>query len=165
MRIPELGQEIRNARVDKGLTQAQLAASAGISRETLNLLESGLLRDLGIRKVLAVLDRLGIGLGVEHGMRGRRPDFIRMACTTASVSFRSPLTEQELIRALITGKVPPRRGAHIRALFDEAPIGLLQGLAAEAARWTRPGKLEKNLQRLVHDAGASRKTDEWLKTG
>lgn len=164
MRIQDLSNQIRRARLERGLTQAQLASSAGLSRETLNLLESGLIRELGIRKVLAVLDKLGLDLTLEQGKRPRRPDYVRMACTTANVSFKSALTEDELIHALITGKVPAQRSAHIRTLLDEAPSALLNGLAREAAKWTRPGKLEKNLARLASDVGASRRIDEWLKT-
>lgn len=165
MKIPDLGSEIRNARLAQGLTQAQLAAQSGLSRETLNLLENGLVKELGIRKVLAVLGKLGLELTVERAARPRRPDYVRMACTTASVSFKSALTEEELIHALVTGKVPAKRGAHIRRLLEEAPAGLLNSLAAEAARWSRPGRLERNLHRLAREAGATRRIDEWLKTG
>lgn len=164
MRIQDLSHQIRRARLERRLTQAQLAASVGLSRETLSSLESGRIRELGIRKVLAVLDKLGLDLTLEHGKRPRRPDYVRMACTTANVSFRSALTEDELIHALVTGKVPAQRSAHIRALLDEAPFALLDGLAREAGRWTQPGKLEKNLMRLASDVGASRGIGEWLKT-
>ena len=165
MRIQELGSEIRRVRQVRGLTQAQLARAAGLSRETLNLLENGLVRDLGIRKVLALLDHLGLSVTVEETMQPRRPDYLSMACTTANVSFKSALAEDELIHALGTGKVPVKRGPHLRALFNEAPIPLLQGLTSEAARWTKPGKLEKNLRKLASDLGVSRSVEEWLKTG
>lgn len=165
MRIHELGQAIRNARRAHDLTQARLAKTAGISRETLNLLESGLVRDLGIRKVIAVLEELGLSLTVEPVSRSRRPNYLRMACTSANVSFKSALTEDELVRALVTGKVPAGRSAHLRSLLDEAPVAMLEGLAEDAGKWTRPGRLQKNLERLARDAGASRKIDEWLKTG
>jgi len=165
MRVQELGSEIRKARLARGLTQARLAADAGVSRQTLNLLENGLVRELGVRKVLALLDKLGIELTFEHGKRPRRPDYVRMACTTANVSFRTALTEDELVRALLTGKIPENRTAHIRALLDEAPAALLNGLVAEAGRWIDPGKLERNLLGLARDARARRKVSEWLKTG
>lgn len=164
MRIQELGSEVRRARQARGLTQAQLARTAGLSRETLNLLESGLVRDLGIRKVLAVLEHLGLSMTLQQGMRPRRPDYVRMACTSASVSFKSALTENELIHALVTGKVPAKRAPHLRTLLDEAPVALLQGLAEEAAGWTKPGKLERNLHKLASDLGVSRSVEEWLKT-
>lgn len=163
MHLPELGGAIRNARTARGLTQAQLAREAGLSRETLNLLENGLVRDLGIRKVLAVLDHVGLTITVQPDVP-RGPDYLRMACTTASVSLKDELTEDELVRALLTGEVPPWREAHLRALLAEAPEALLRGLAREAAAWGRPGKLARNLQKLAQALGVSRNTDEWLAT-
>ena len=165
MKPHELGLAIRNARKAGGLTQAQLAKTTGLSRETLNLLESGLVRDLGIRKVLTVLETLGLDLTIEPMTRPRRPDYLRMACTSANVSFKSALSEDQLVHAIVTGKVPKAKAAHLRVLFNETPLKLLKGLAEEAGKWTKPGKLEKNLEKLVHDSGASRKTEEWLKTG
>ena len=141
-----------------------LAARTGIFRETLNLLENGLVHELGTRKVLKVLDTLGLEIEVRD-KSPRRPDFVRMACTTASVSLRSALTEEELIHALASGKVPAKRAAHLRTLLDEAPPSLLNGLAVEAARWISTAKLEKNLARLAAKVEASRKVGEWLKTG
>jgi transcriptional regulator with XRE-family HTH domain len=163
MRLQEIGRAVRTARMARGLTQAGLAASVGLARETLNLLENGLVRELGIRKIIALLEKLDLDLAIEQRERPRRPDSVRMACITANVSFKSVLTEDELIQALFTGKVPPRRGAHLRALLDEAPAVLLEGLAIEATRWISRKKLERNLARLAHDSGASRRTDQWLK--
>ena len=154
--------ELRTARQARGLTQAELARAVGLSRETLNLLESGLIRDLGIRKVLAVVDYLGLALSVSQTPRVRRPDYVRMACTTASTSYKSALGEEELIHALITGKVPAKRSAHMRVLFEEAPTALMKGLAGEAARWMKPRKLEKNLLKLAGTLGVSPKVEEWL---
>ena len=165
MRIQELGSEIRRARKARGLTQAQLAHATGLSRETLNLLESGLVRDLGIKKVLAVVDHLGLNVTLQQGTRPRRPDYVRMACTSANVSVKTALTEDELIHALVTGKVPAKRAPHLRSLLDEAPAALLQALAEEAAGWTKPGKLERNLRKLASDLGVSRTVEGWLKTG
>jgi|GEM_PF-627812 len=164
MRIEELGQEFRRARLERELTQAELARAAGISRETLNRLESGLVSDLGLRKVLAVADQLGLDLTLEKGVRPRRPDYVRMACTTAGVSLRTPLREEELIRALLTGRVPRGKSVHLRTLFDEAPLPLLKGLADEAARWSSPGKLQRNLDRLAQAVESSRQTEQWLTT-
>ena len=57
-----IGNQVREARNEKGLTQAALANEAGISRTTLSLLESGKMQELGIRKVIRLLDRLGLEL-------------------------------------------------------------------------------------------------------
>jgi len=60
--LKKIGNQVREARRAQGLTQAALAAELGISRTTLSLLESGLVQDLGIRKVIRILDRLGLEL-------------------------------------------------------------------------------------------------------
>ena len=57
-----MGSQIREARKGHGLTQAALSAELGISRTTLSLLESGRIPELGIRKVIRILDRLGLEL-------------------------------------------------------------------------------------------------------
>jgi transcriptional regulator with XRE-family HTH domain len=163
VRIQDLADEIRKARQSQHLTQAQLAREVGVSRETLSLLENGRLSDLGTRKVLALLERLGLDLAVEAKTQPRRPDYVRMACITANVSFKSGITEDELIYALVSGEVPIKRSPHIRALLDEAPSTLLNGLLTEAVRWTKPGKLERNIHKLAREVGATRKVEEWLK--
>lgn len=164
MRLQELGYEIRKARAARGLTQAQLAQAAGLSRTTLNQLENGLFPDLGVKKVQSILDRLGLDLAVEPAQRTRRPDFIQMACTTASVSFRESMTADDLVHALLSGKVPRNRRPHLRALLEEAPQPLLEGLLEQVGRWARPGKVAGNIQKIAAELGVQRRTGTWLKT-
>jgi transcriptional regulator with XRE-family HTH domain len=163
VRLQELGFEIRQARLERGLTQAQLANAAGLSRTTLNQLENGLFPDLGVRKILAILEELRLDLAVRPVPETRRADFVRMACTTANVSYKSALTADELIHALLTGKAPAGKRPHLRTLLDEAAPELLRGLVGEAGKWTKPGKLEKNLEKIAHDVGATRRIATWLK--
>ncbi len=61
----ELGGAVRAARSRAGLTQADLAAACGLSRQTIAQLEAGTFSDLGIRKVERVLVQLGLQLRVE----------------------------------------------------------------------------------------------------
>lgn len=164
MRLQELGYEVRRARLARGLTQARLAAAAGLSRTTLNQLENGLFPDLGVKKLRAIFDQVGLALSVQQAPQAPRPDFIRMACTTASVSYRNALTEDELIRALLNGKVPAGKKPHFRTLFDEATPVLMKGLVRETSRWTKPGRAEKNLAQIARDIGSTRRIEEWLKT-
>lgn len=165
MRVQELGYEIRQARTRRGMTQAKLARDSGISRVTLNQLESGLFPDLGIRKVQVLLENLGLELTLVENYAQRSPDFIRMASTSASVSFRETLSDEELIRILLTGKVPTNRRPHIRALLEEASPKMLQGLAEEVGRWTKPGRIEKNFAAISKALGISRKISAWMKSG
>ena len=87
-----------------------------------------------------------------------------MACTSANVSFKTSLTEDELAHAIVTGKVPKGKAAHLRVLFDETPLKMLKGLAEEANNWANPGKLHRNLEQLANKSGASRKIEEWQTT-
>ena len=164
MRLPEIGYAIRRARVARGMTQAKLAQTAGLSRVTLNRLERGSFPDLGVRKLQALLENVGLTLAIQSAPRTRRPDFIRLASTMASVSFKEPLTEAELIQALLSGKVPRGKRPHLRRLFEEASPALQRGLLCEAGRWTKPGQVEMSLAAIARDVGATERGREWLKT-
>lgn len=65
MDLDELGRQVATARRQRGLSQTELAAAAGLSRQTISSLERGDLGDLGIRKVLRVLDALDLTLVVR----------------------------------------------------------------------------------------------------
>jgi len=164
MRLQEIGYQIRQARVARGLTQAQLASAAGISRVTLNQLESGVFPDLGVRKLQAVLDQVGLRLSIQPARNARTSDFISIASTSASVSFKEPLREDELIRALLTGKVPPGKRPHFRSLLEESKPSLVRGLLDEVSRWTKPGRVERNLAKIARTVGVTDRIDEWLTT-
>ena len=88
MNLPEIGHEIRRLRLSRGLSLAQLAAAAKITRTTLNQLENGVIKDLGIRKIEALFDQLGSTFLVDRTPEPKPPDFLRMASTTASVSLK-----------------------------------------------------------------------------
>jgi transcriptional regulator with XRE-family HTH domain len=63
--LHEIGERLGRRRIDAGLTQAQLAEEAGISKRTVERMEAGhstdfvmLLRVLRVLKLLEALDRL-----------------------------------------------------------------------------------------------------------
>lgn len=62
MELAEIGKTIRAARQAHGLTQARLARIAGISRGTLNGLETGMVKELGFHKLGTILNILGYDL-------------------------------------------------------------------------------------------------------
>ena len=62
MDIAEIGKMIRTARQAHGLTQVRLATMAGISRGTLNGLETGMVNELGFHKIETILKILGYDL-------------------------------------------------------------------------------------------------------
>ncbi|WP_282508235.1 helix-turn-helix domain-containing protein [Burkholderia cepacia] len=62
MQLHEIGQAVAKRRAELDLTQAQLAKLAGLSRLTVNRLEAGKVKDLGINKLITLLGVLGIEL-------------------------------------------------------------------------------------------------------
>jgi len=60
--LKRIGSHVKEARKALGVTQAAFARELGISRTTLSLLEGGTIPELGIRKVIRILDRLGLEL-------------------------------------------------------------------------------------------------------
>jgi transcriptional regulator with XRE-family HTH domain len=78
MDIQELGQAILLRRKQLKISQAQLAASNGMSRATISALENGRLAELGVRKVLAICATLGVSLElVEVSVRPTLRDLIK----------------------------------------------------------------------------------------
>jgi transcriptional regulator with XRE-family HTH domain len=62
MNLAELGKEVATARRQKGLSQTDLARAAGISRQTVSALERGALSDLGVQRLVRVLEVLDLEL-------------------------------------------------------------------------------------------------------
>lgn len=162
MRLQELGYAIRRARLARGRTQADVSRAAGVSRTTMNQLENGLFPDIGVRKAQAILDQLDLELHVRPVPR-RRPDYVLMACTAASGSFRGKLSEPELVRILLTGRIAPRHRPHLRTLLAEAPVVVLKGLVREVGKWAAPGRVVEKVGRLSEALGTERRTRTWLK--
>jgi HTH-type transcriptional regulator/antitoxin HipB len=91
------------------------------------------------------------------------PDYIGMACTTASVSLRKALTPDELVRALLTGSPTRGKHAHFIVLLEEAPAALLCGLVAQVGAWSKPAAVARNLRRIAGETGVRLKASHWLK--
>ncbi len=69
--LQELGEAVANRRKQLGLKQAGVAASAGITAESLSRFERGRSAEFGARKLLAVLAVLGAELDVrDQGQSG-----------------------------------------------------------------------------------------------
>lgn len=84
-------------------------------------------------------------------MARKPPDFISMACTSASVCYREVLTKDELLDALTSGRVPRNRFAHFRMLLEEAPEQLLLGLVEQASLTDDRSVIEANLLRIAEE--------------
>lgn len=62
MDMRELGETLRQARKQRGLSQAELGQMVGMSRATLSGIENGTIAEIGIRKVMALGTALGLQL-------------------------------------------------------------------------------------------------------
>ncbi len=79
----------------------------------------------------------------------REPDFVSMACTTASVCYREVLTPDELVQALTSGEVPRNRFPHFRMLFEEAPEALLNGLVEQMGKALDRARVVENIFKIA----------------
>ena len=162
MSFPEISGEVLRRRLAKGLTQAELAARAGLSRATVNAIENDTVPDIGARKLAGLLEVLGAQFDVTTIPDKRGPDFLKIAATSASVSFRETLTSSELRKILLTRRVPRRLRPHIRALMNEAPEAVWRGLAGELGPLVTRDRLAGNLGNLARKLGSTRDITAWL---
>jgi len=67
----EIGRQIRLARKGRHITQAELGRALGMSRTTIGQIERGTVQDIGVRKLIRVLQFLGLEIRVRPA--GRPP--------------------------------------------------------------------------------------------
>lgn len=60
-----IGENIRKERKRQKISQGNLAKTLGMSRSTISQIESGIVQDIGIRKLIRILDHLGLELRVR----------------------------------------------------------------------------------------------------
>ncbi len=61
----DIGREIRKARKLRKLSQTDLAKGLGMSRSTISQIESGTVQEIGARKLIRILDSLGLELRIR----------------------------------------------------------------------------------------------------
>ena len=133
MNLQTVGELIRARRLALGLSQAQLANLAKLSRTTINLLESGSLNDLGVAKTIHMMNLLGLEFQAVQTHDTANRNALRMASISASVSYKEKLSAQQLLKALSSGVIPPKRVPHIGTILDELPQKMLVAAVEEAA--------------------------------
>jgi transcriptional regulator with XRE-family HTH domain len=67
----EIGRQIQLARKSRKITQAELGKALGMSRSTIGQIEKGTVQDIGVRKLIRLLEFLGLELRVRQ--EGRPP--------------------------------------------------------------------------------------------
>jgi hypothetical protein len=86
----------------------------------------------------------------------RRPDFLKIAATSASVSHKEALTADELARILRSGDVPPRFLPHLRVVLEELSPSVVDGGVEQLAERMTPDTLRKVLAAIARRVGVSR---------
>lgn len=164
MYLAEVGFHLRRARKAQGLTQAILATRAGIARETLSQLESGVAKDLGFAKVARLLSLLQLELRVLETQGSRQTDYVALAASAGSTGFREALTGEELVRSLLSGKPPARKSPHLRRLLEDSAPSLIAGLVSQVSQWSDQDKVGRNLQDLARKLDVPSRP-EWTRAG
>jgi transcriptional regulator with XRE-family HTH domain len=133
--IHELGHALRTRRSEMGLSQAQVAALSGLSRQTVNQIETCAAPDLGLNKAERLAAVLGLLLHVDAGRpRLNRPPKMKpltRAAATASVSYKTRLAAPALKRILASGNLTEKYIPHVHAFLDDAPVSLLGAVAEQ----------------------------------
>jgi transcriptional regulator with XRE-family HTH domain len=131
MQLREVGMHVHDKRKELGLSQAQLAKLAGLSRTTVNQLENGALEDLGYTKLNQLLSILGVSLDAKT--RLKKLPALEVAAQTASTSYKKILTSEVLMNILKSGVVPDDFKPHVMTLLDETPLQLVVSAIHEAS--------------------------------
>ena len=143
--VASMGSVIRAHRKASGLSQKDLAKAAGVSRATLNYLESGREdMEIGASKLLALLEVLGIPVGVPADV-SRGADESTVEAALASLGKGRKLAEGDLMEALASGRIPPKAEAGLAAFLEHEPEGA--GPAAVRLAAARSGNPAKEISR------------------
>lgn len=156
MNLTSIGQLVQRRRQALGLSQARLAKLSGLSRATINQLETGTIVDLGAAKLMVLLELLGVTLDASE--RPAHDHALVLASQTASVSYRDVLKPEALAAAMVEGRLPAEITPHVATLLDEAPLTIIVGAVEEVARNTQcPAKtLWKHVLQWAHDLQSPR---------
>ena len=87
MDLVEIGAAFREARRKSRRTQGELARALGMSRATLSALEGGRCSEIGVRKLTALLESVGLDLFV--GPRRGRPTIDELRAERRNAKERS----------------------------------------------------------------------------
>jgi len=164
--VAQVGTVIRAYRKASGVSQKDLAKWGGVSRATLNYLESG--RDdieIGAGKLFALLAVLGVPVGIPTEVnRGGDEELVATALKSLSKG-KKRLADGDLMEALASGKIPPGTEVPLAAFLAGATqgVGLAAVRLASARSGNPPKEISKNaraLAKALHVEGAA-----WLSIG
>jgi transcriptional regulator with XRE-family HTH domain len=166
MTVAAVGTLVRAYRRASGISQKDLAAMVGISRATLNYLESGRDIEIGAAKLLALLTALGVPLGLPSEVDRAGDDAILDGVAkAASGKGRKKLPRKVLVEALSSGRMPVGYEGHIAHVVETAaePAVLAMVRSVSASAGLPAAAVWRNGRSLAKAAGSSRSV--WLAVG
>lgn len=163
----ELSNAVKTRRSEIGLSQAALARLAGLSRATVNQIETGTFKDLSLHRAARLLNTLGLSLTVSpaHPKRGAAgtpsTSPLDIAARSASVSYRHVMRGSQLKAILLTGDLPARLEPQMNALLEEASVQMLASIVEQvhAEEGVPHAELWARLRELAGQLGCVR--DLW----
>jgi transcriptional regulator with XRE-family HTH domain len=72
-----IGEQIREARKKRHVSQAEVARALGMSRTTIGQIENGTVQEIGVRKLIRVLEYFNLEIGVRSAGKPPTLDELR----------------------------------------------------------------------------------------
>jgi transcriptional regulator with XRE-family HTH domain len=162
MKVPEVGSVVRAYRKASGVSQKDLAAMVGISRATLNYLESGRDLDIGAVKLLALLEVLGVPIVVPAPVDRAADDRVLERAAKAAGSGKTRIPRGVLVEALATGRVPDGAADGMRVVLDgcDTPTALAIVRSVAASTGQAPKRVWKHARAVATAVQSTRQI--WL---
>lgn len=164
MKVATAGAVVRAYRKSSGVSQKELASMVGISRATLNYLESGRDIEIGAGKLLSLLDVLGVPFAVPTDVDRTADDAaIDRACKQIAGKGRKKLPRRVVLEAFTTGRVPIGLEKEFAAFLEEIPepAVLCVVRATSAGGGPSASAVWRHARALAKATGCSRKV--WLR--
>ncbi|WP_153133339.1 helix-turn-helix domain-containing protein [Dechloromonas hortensis] len=107
MNLAELGLAFRTARIERRLTQQDLVSMTGISVTLISKLEGGMLPDVGIVRLIALLECVGLELQARSRIHRRTLDDIAEELNAEALKDpRAVPIERQRVRRTRAEKAP-----------------------------------------------------------
>lgn len=157
MKVAAVGSVVRAYRKASGVSQKDLAAMVGVSRATLNYLESGRDLEIGAAKLLAILDLLAIPFHMPAGVERDHDDEVLERAAKAA-GGKPKLVRKVVVEALATGTAPTGFEKPLLALLDgtSEPDVLAVVRAVSASSGQPPKAIWRNGRTLATALGSTR---------
>ena len=156
MDIIQIGRKVKEKRESIKLTQAQLASLSKVSRMTINALENEHLKEIGITKLLSIIELLDMTLDLKDDHSPK--DTLIQLTQSANVSYKHMLTPTIFKNALMAARMPKKYIGNMMYFFDEAPEGMVNKTihAIAALEKVKPSIIKNNAKKIAQEIKSPR---------